>query len=130
MQSFTLVIYASPQSPSSMTALNFARALLASGHSLYRLFFYQDGVYNACSFQVPPQDEIDLPAAWQALVQEHEIDAVVCVASALKRGIVDTAEAERYELAAANLREGFVISGLGQLIDATLNSDRTLNFLP
>tara|TARA_A100001391_G_scaffold141861_1_gene99660 strand:+ start:1646 stop:1987 length:342 start_codon:yes stop_codon:yes gene_type:complete len=113
-----------------MTALNFARALLASGHSLYRLFFYQDGVYNACSFQVPPQDEIDLPAAWQALVQEHEIDAVVCVASALKRGIVDTAEAERYELAAANLREGFVISGLGQLIDATLNSDRTLNFLP
>ena len=130
MQVFTLVIHASPQSQASTTALNFARALLAGGHSLYRLFFYQDGVYNACSMQVPPQDESDLPTAWQMLIQEHGLDAVVCVASALKRGIVDASEAERYELSAANLREGFVISGLGQLIDAALNSDRTVNFMP
>tara|TARA_R110000772_G_scaffold172303_3_gene284159 strand:- start:834 stop:1226 length:393 start_codon:yes stop_codon:yes gene_type:complete len=130
MQSFTIAVYAAPGSQSSSTALNFARAVLKSGNSIYRLFFYQDGVLNASSFNIPPQDEEDLPAAWQALIQENKLDAVVCVASALKRGIVNVTEADRYELPAENLREGFEISGLGQLIDGALNSDRLINFLP
>lgn len=130
MQSFTLVIYAAPGTQASSTALNFARSVLQSGHSIYRLFFYQDGVLNASSFNIPPQDEENLPAAWQALIQENKLDAVVCVASALKRGIVNAAEADRYDLPAANLREGFEISGLGQLIDGALKSDRLVNFLP
>ncbi len=130
MQSFTLVVYGAPDSQSSSTAFNYAQALLKAGHQIYRLFFYQDGVFNACSFNTPPQDEENLPASWQALIQEHKLDAVVCVASALKRGIVDDVEAERYELAASNLREGFEISGLGQLIDGVIQSDRVVNFLP
>ena len=130
MQSFTLVIYGSPESQSYSTALNYARALLKSGHEIYRLFFYQDGVLNACSFNTPTQDEENLPVIWQTLIQEHRIDAVVCVASALERGIIDAAEAERYELPASNLREGFEISGLGQLVDGLINSDRLINFLP
>lgn len=130
MQSFTLVIYGSPESQSSSTALNFALALLKSGHQIYRLFFYQDGVLNASSLNTPPQDEENLPVKWQALIAEHKLDAVVCVASALKRGIIDATEAERYELSASNLREGFEISGLGQLVDGLLSSDRLINFLP
>lgn len=130
MQSFTLVIYGSPESQSSSTALNFAQAVLKNGHTLYRLFFYQDGVLNACSFNTPSQDEENLPASWQNLIQEHNVDAVVCVASALKRGIVNESEADRYELPACNLREGFEISGLGQLVDGLINSDRLINFLP
>ena len=130
MQSFTLVVYGAPDSQSSSTAFNYAQALLRAGHQIYRLFFYQDGVFNACSFNIPPQDEENLPESWQALIQEHKLDAVVCVASALKRGIVNDAEAERYELAASNLREGFEISGLGQLIDGVIQSDRVINFLP
>jgi len=130
MQSFTLVIYGSPDSQSSSTALNYAQALLKGGHHIYRLFFYQDGVFNACSFNTPPQDDENLPASWQALIQEHNIDAVVCVASALKRGIVNATEAECYELPAGNLRNGFEISGLGQLIDGVIESDRVINFLP
>lgn len=130
MQRFTLVIYAAPDSQASSTALNYAQALLKSGHAIYRLFFYQDGVFNACSFNIPPQDEENLPARWQAFIQQHNIDAVVCVASALKRGIVNAAEAERYELPASNLRKGFEISGLGQLVDGLINSDRLINFLP
>lgn len=130
MQSFTLVIYAPPTAQASATALNFAREVLAQGHHIYRLFFYQDGVLNASSLLVPPQDEKDLAADWQTLIQQHELDAVVCVASALKRGLVDAAEAERYELPTSNLREGFVISGLGQLIDGLIQADRTVNFLP
>jgi len=91
---------------------------------------YQDGVYNASAQVVPPQDELNLPAAWQQLINDNKLDAVVCVASALKRGIVDTNAADRYELPAANLLPGFTIGGLGQLIDATLVCDRILNFFP
>ena len=130
MQSFTLVVYGAPDTQASSTAYNFAQALLKAGHQIYRLFFYQDGVFNACSFNIPPQDEENLPASWQTLIQEYNLDAVVCVASALKRGIVNDTEAERYDLAASNLREGFEISGLGQLIDGVIQSDRVINFLP
>ncbi len=130
MQSFTLVVYGSPDTQAASTAYNFAQALLKAGHQIYRLFFYQDGVFNACSFNTPPQDEENLPASWQTLIQEYDLDAVVCVASALKRGIVNDAEAERYDLAASNLRKGFEISGLGQLIDGVIQSDRVINFLP
>lgn len=130
MQSFTLVIYAAPTEQASATALAFAREVLAQGHRIFRLFFYQDGVLNASSLLLPPQDERNLAAEWQTLILQHQLDAVVCVASALKRGIVNAEEADRYELSACNLREGFVISGLGQLIDGAIQADRTVNFLP
>lgn len=127
---FTLVINGAPwSSPSALSALKFAEATLASGHEIYRLFFYQDGASNASAFCVPPQDEIDIPARWQTLIQSHDIDAVVCAASALKRGILDAAEAERYDKEGANLRPGFTVSGLGQFIDAAQQSDRVVSFV-
>ena len=126
---FALVIQGPPySSQAASSALNFARAVLAAGHEIHRLFFYQDGVHNASSLVVPPQDERHIPAAWQALVREHEIDAVVCVASALKRGILDAGEAARYDKPGANLLEGFAISGLGQLVEAALQADRVVTF--
>lgn len=128
---FSLVIYGAPYaSESAVTALHFARAVLAGGHVIHRLFFYQDGVHNASALVVPPQDELNVPEAWQALVREHELDAVVCVASALKRGILDAGEAERYDKPASNLLEGFSIGGLGQLVEAALVSDRVVSFAP
>ena len=83
---------------------------------------------NASSLIVPPQDETHLPQAWQALIQEHKLDAVVCVASALKYGVISAAEADRYELAGSSLLPGFVISGLGQLVSAAVEADRHLCF--
>lgn len=128
---FSLAIYGAPySSESASTALNFARAALAQGHEIHRLFFYQDGVHNASALCVPPQDEQNLPEAWQGLIREHSLDAVVCVASALKRGVLDAAEAERYGKPAANLLEGFTIGGLGQLVDAALGADRLVSFAP
>ncbi|MND01677.1 Sulfurtransferase TusD [compost metagenome] len=64
------------------------------------------------------------------MIAQHGIDAVVCVASALKRGILDEKEALRYDAAGSSLAPGFVISGLGQLVDATLKADRVINFAP
>lgn len=126
---FSVVILAAPGvSQGADSALRFTRSLLAQGHTVYRLFFYGDGVHNATALAAPPQDEQDIPGAWHRLIQRHELDAVVCIAAAIRRGILDSTEAERYNKAAANLAAGFTLSGLGQLVDACVNSDRVVTF--
>ena len=127
---FSIIINGAPwSSPAAYSALRFAEAVLAGGHQIHRLFFYQDGVHNGSAFAVAPQDEVDIPARWQALISKHGIDAVVCAASALKRGIIDSAEADRYEKQGHNLLPGFTISGLGQLVDAMGQADRVVSFV-
>ena len=42
--------------------------------------------------------------------------------------MLDEAEAERYEKHAATIHPAFVVSGLGQLVDAAVVSDRMLTF--
>lgn len=126
---YTLAVYGAPYSTqASQTALQFATAALELGHSIYRIFFYMDGVHNATDLAAPPQDEQNIPAEWAALIDAHKIDAVICVAAALRRGIVDKAEAERYEKPAYNMSNSFTISGLGQLVDASIESDRLITF--
>lgn len=127
---FSLVILGHPSSTESVsTAFRFAQALLASGHSLYRVFFYHDGVYCANRLSTPPQDET-ASADWAGLAKANDIDLVVCIASALKRGVIDDAEAKRYNKPAANMTPGYHLSGLGQLVDAILVSDRVISFGP
>lgn len=126
---FTLVIHSAPyQSASASTALRFARALLAAGHELYRVFFYRDGVYNANALASPPRDEPSLPQEWQLLAKTHNLDLVVCIAAAVRRGVLDENEAKRYEKTSANLAPGFELSGLGQLSEALIVSDRVITF--
>ncbi|MRI34455.1 sulfurtransferase complex subunit TusD [Endozoicomonas sp. OPT23] len=126
---YALAVYgAMGSSQAGQTALSFAKAVLASGHTVSRIFFYQDGVQNASSLSNPPQDEVNLPAEWQELVQQNEIDAVVCIAAALRRGVVDADEAERYQLPASNLADGFQLSGLGQLLESLVETDRLITF--
>ncbi|TLU64543.1 sulfurtransferase complex subunit TusD [Enterobacter sp. MF024] len=109
-------------------ALQFARALLAAGHELVSVFFYREGVYNANQLTSPASDEFDLVRAWQALNQEHGVDLHICVAAALRRGVSDANEAQRLGLPAANLNDGFSLSGLGALAQAALTCDRMVQF--
>lgn len=126
---FTLLVLGSPTScQSGRTALRFAQAAFDSGHSIYRVFFFDDGVGVGNRLAVMPQDEPDFAGCWQQLAEDHPLDLVVCVSSALKRGVLDAGEAHRYDKAAASLSDGFEISGLGQLVDATLHSDRVITF--
>ena len=128
---FTIVINGAPYSGANSTsfqALNFTRALLAAGHTIGRLFFYGDGVYNLNAQAITPQGEFDLPAAWADLINEHKLDSVVCIAAAARRGILDTSEAKRHQKPAPNLMAGSELSGLGQLIEATTTSDRVITF--
>jgi tRNA 2-thiouridine synthesizing protein D len=128
---FALAVYGAPySSQASSSALRFARAATAAGHGIERVFFYHDGVTVANASIVAPQDEVDLPREWTALAGEHKFELAVCIAASLKRGIVNESEQQRYETPSATLKPGFEIVGLGQLIDAVLNSDRLLTFAP
>jgi len=126
---FSLVVCASPfSSQASMTAYQFARNLLDQGHDIYRVFFYGDGVFTLNALAVSPQDEINLPQAWHQLIESHEIESIACVSSAISRGIINPREAERHEKDSVSLFESSDIAGLGQLVDAALQSDRLISF--
>lgn len=126
---YSLAVYGSPYThQSSDTAYNFAVEAIQQGHRVLRVFFYHDGVYNATRLAAPPQDETDIPQRWSTLAADYEIDLVVCVAAAIRRGVLDQNEAKRYEKDAHNLADNFTIAGLGQLIDAGLNSDHVITF--
>ena len=92
------------------------------------MFFYHDGVNNGTRLTTPPQDDRHIQQRWTNLAKEHDLDLVVCVAAAQRRGIVDEGEAERNSKDATNIAEGFRISGLGQLIEAGIQSDRLVVF--
>jgi tRNA 2-thiouridine synthesizing protein D len=126
---FSIAVYAAPySSQSSHSALQFASALLEQGHSLYRVFFYCDGVHAASNLATPPQDDRQLTNAWQSLAETYGVDLVVCIAAALKRGIFNAQEAIRYEKPSSNLAKSFELGGLGQLVDAAIMSDRVITF--
>jgi len=128
---YSLVILGAPYSTqSATTALNFTKALLKNGHQIYRIFFYHDAVHNGSGLSAPPQDELNIPTEWQKLKKDHSIDLVICIAAAVKRGILDTNEARRHEKSSSNLSDCFELSGLGQLVDATEHSDRVITFGP
>ncbi len=125
---FTIALFAPPHSPAARRALRFAEAVLAGGHQIVRLFFYQDGVHTASANVVAAQDELDVAAEWSRLVTTHQLDGVVCIAAGLRRGVLDESEAQRYQRPAANLAEGWELSGLGQLHEAAQQADRLVCF--
>lgn len=126
---FALLVTGAPYgSQSASQAYQFACELIRQGHILRKVFFYQDGVQNANHLTSPANDEFNLVQAWQTLALEHGIELDVCVAAALRRGVVDAREAETGHLPAANTAEPFVLSGLGQLAEAALDVDRLVQF--
>lgn len=110
------------------TAYQFTKAALENGHEIFRVFFYHDGVNNGTMYGVPPQDDRNVQSLWSELAEQHELDLVVCVAAAQRRGIMDEDESKRHGKGAANIAPGFRISGLGQLIEAGIESDRLMVF--
>ena len=125
---FAIALFAPPHAPSSRRALRFAEAALAGGHRIVRLFFYQDAVQLASGLGVAAQDELDLPATWRAFVSDNRLDAVVCIAAALRRGVLNEEEARRYGRGAANVAAPWELSGLGQLHEAAQEADRLICF--
>lgn len=110
------------------SAYQFAKTALEKGHEIFRIFFYHDGVNNATRLTTPPQDDRNIVNRWSELAEKHNVDLVVCVAAAQRRGIADAEEAKRNGKDADNIAPGFRISGLGQLIEGGIQSDRLVVF--
>jgi tRNA 2-thiouridine synthesizing protein D len=113
---------------SALSACRFAEAAVAAGHRIVRVFFYHEGVRTADALSVTPQDEDSVLAQWVALHEKHGVELAVCIAAALKRGILNDDERERYDIVAASIHPAFEIVGLGQLIDALIEADRSITF--
>ncbi|MBW4933281.1 sulfurtransferase complex subunit TusD [Marinobacter sp. F4206] len=128
-RSFTLVITGAPYSTQApQTALAYARAVVAAGHAIDRVFLYGDGVHLASALVAPPSDEPHWPKDWAAFLEEYKVPGIACIASALRRGLVDAPEQKRYELSANNLLSPFTIAGLGEWVEGNVKSSRTLYF--
>jgi tRNA 2-thiouridine synthesizing protein D len=126
---FMLAVLGDPNHcPAPISAYRFADAVLTAGHEIHRVFFYHGGVLVANALAEPPQDEPSIAQLWQHFGNENNIELVACIASASRRGIFDDSEAQRYGKPASSILPGFILGGLGQLIEGTLVSDRTVTF--
>lgn len=129
MTTFALMVLGAPTSSQSPnTALAFTRAAVAAGHRIIRIFFFHDGVHCGSDLAIPVAGQQSIAAHWAELSQQHDIDLVICVASALKRGILNDSETKRYAKNASNLHPQFDLSGLGQWIEACSLADRVVTF--
>ncbi len=112
----------------SDSAFHFTAAAVRAGHDIVRVFFYHDGVNNGTRLSIPPQDDRNVSERWSALAQQYDVELILCVAAAQRRGLLDEDEAKRAGKDSNNMAPGFQISGLGQLIDAGIQADRLIVF--
>ena len=101
----------------SDSAYRFAAAAIEKGHEVSRVFFYNDGGYNSNRLSEPQSDDRNLVSLWADLGNENNIELVVCIAAAVRRGIKEEV-----------LQDGFRSSGLGQLVEAGIENDRLVVF--
>lgn len=127
--SLSILILGAPfQTQSSYTAYRFTKAALELNHPVHRVFFYQSAIHTGTQLACPPRDEFDLYVAWRELKKRYDLDLVICIAAAARRGLIDQSEAKRHHKPACNIAPEFELAGLGQLIDALSHSERLLTF--
>ncbi len=126
---YALLVLASPTAGSaSLTAVRFAEEALARGHRVMRVFFLDDGAATGLATAVTPQGETDAIDRWASLERGHGVELVLCISSALRRGLLDPVEAERHERVSATVHPAFSLGGLGLLVDAQAHADRLITF--
>ena len=125
----SIAVHGAPySSQSASSAVKFAEAAVAAGHEIYRVFFYHDGVRTGDALAVTPQDEEPIIERWRSLQRTHDCELALCISAALKRGMLNAEESQRYDKLAASIAPEFTVVGLGQLIDAIMESDRFVTF--
>ncbi len=128
---YAILLLGAPYShQAAHSALRFTRALVERGHVVAGVFFYHDGVQNAARLAAPPQDEPHLVDGWAALHAEHGVPLQVCIAAALRRGLLDEREASRHGKSGHSVAPPFELTGVGQLVDLGLRCDRLVTFGP
>ena len=127
-----LVTGALYSSQSGYSALQFCRASIALGHDITQVFFYQDAVNQANVLSTPLDDEFNAVESWIDFSKQNNVDLVVCVSAAERRGVMETEQVKEFSKEPANgfgnLHPIFSVAGLGVLHEASLESDRTVTF--
>lgn len=96
------------------------------GHEIVRVFFYFEGTYHVlASFM--PRDEKNITQRWSELAVRQNIDLVVCISAAMRRGLAWDAPSKQESLRDL-IAKGFRIGGLGQWVEACILADRTIVF--
>lgn len=126
---YAIQINSSPyHSDVGYNAYQFIKTALSMNHQIFRVFFYHDAIYYALHHSSPPDNERQLSTLWSQLAIDYSIDLVVCISAAQRRGLLHADEAKRKNKLDNDLAAGFRISGLGQLVEATLKADRFIIF--
>lgn len=129
MAHFTVIVNQSPfDHQGSYSALRFSRAVAHSQHSLAAVFFYQSGVNNGNAFQAGHSDELNMLKEWRELHSQCEVPLLVCITASNRRGVISAEDAADADQSEYNLAQPFIASGLGELCEAMLTSDRVVQF--
>jgi tRNA 2-thiouridine synthesizing protein D len=126
---YAIQVNASPwHSHSGYCAYRFIKALTAANHDVMRVFFFHEGIYHAVKNNSPPDDEIQLTHLWRQLAERYDIDLLVCVSAAQRRGLQVSELAPKNPHYNHRLAEGFRIGGLAQWLETMIESDRVIVF--
>lgn len=127
---YALFVHGSPfQTKACHSAFTFAKAILDSReHQLKGVFFYQEAVFIGNKFNQNPRDEFDLQSAWQNLAKDNGIELYLCIAAAVRRGIISKEESQRYELESESLAPYFQLEGLGTLVSLMNDCHKIISF--
>lgn len=131
----TLLITKDPSHPLADLALRYAQAFLekkadpySDKRAVLKLFFYGDGAHLANRLRWQSADQCHLTQQWQALADKHDIALLVCVSTALSRGISDSDNSARHQLTGDNLAKGFELVGLSELAMMLQEDSRLIHF--
>ncbi len=108
---YTVVVHGAPDTGACHEhSLAFTDALLNRGHGLQRVFFYAEGV------RVALPDHAPRFAQWQTLLAKTpSSELILCSASAERLGLETPPS-------------GFLLAGLGSLMESGLESHRVVSF--
>ncbi len=125
---YAILVTAPPfSSQGGVSAIEFCRAALASGHQILQVFFHGDASWHANTALLSPSDEYNTFDAWKQLATQYPVPLYVCPTSALRRGVLDQEIAAQYHKTAI-LDAPFVIAGLAQFMDACKKAHRVISF--
>ncbi|WP_164078270.1 sulfurtransferase complex subunit TusD [Alteromonas facilis] len=129
MKTVSCLITSSPEHALRMQeALFTLRTFLSAGHAINNVFFYQAGCANANGYLHVPSDEFNANTAWREFSLEFNIPLLVCVSSAEKRGVIDTALSHEYEANGYNLHQPFEQVGIGEFFTRLHDADKLVQF--
>lgn len=111
---------------SHLQAMDYIRSL-PDTEQLERVFFYQDATLAGLKNQQPIQGQASIMELWQQLASDRGFALQSCIANSLRRGIFNGEEAQRYDRQ-ANLADQFELTGLGEMAEAVIGSDRIVQF--